>query len=111
MEKVEEKNIVQELEHRIFQRVNFTQDIAEETLSRIMDEVILEWGSNQYLSLKEKQRLKTRLYQSMRGLDVLTPLLEREEVTEIMVNGPNHIFIEEGGRVFPYEDHFADESL
>lgn len=105
----EEQCLLKELEKMIFQRINFNGEIEEEELLKVMDEVILEAGKTKYLPLKEKNRLKNRLNHRMRGLDVLTPLLEREDITEIMVNGHEKIFVEIEGHIKQWEDHFADE--
>ena len=51
------------------------------------------------MSLKEKIRLKSYIYASIRGLDVLQELLDDKTITEIMVNGTEDIFIERSGAV------------
>ena len=45
----------------------------------------------------------------MRRLDVLQELLEDDEVTEILVNGPKHIFYEKNGEFHEYAYHFNSE--
>ena len=42
---------------------------------------------------------KTEIFDSLRKWDVLQDLLEDDEITEIMVNGPEHIFIEKKGKL------------
>lgn len=70
-----------------------------------IDQLILR--SNRRLSLLEKENLRKELFNSILRLDVLQSLLEDPEITEIMVNGPNHIFIEKFGHIQPYERHFS----
>ena len=49
------------------------------------------------------------VFNSIRKLDVLQEILEDSSITEIMVNGPNHIFIEKGGRLQPYPKTFSSQ--
>ena len=62
-------------------------------------------------SLEEMLHLTQSLQNTMRGLDILQPYLDDPEVSEIMVNGPDQIFIEKQGRIrkedlqFDSEDH------
>jgi len=46
------------------------------------------------------------MYNSIKGLDVLQDIVDNPDITEIMVNGPEHIFIEENGRITEYPEHF-----
>lgn len=62
-------------------------------------------------SILEKRELTEKLIHSMRGLDILQPLLNDPEISEIMVNGPQNIFIERKGKLercpfsFDNEEH------
>ncbi len=61
------------------------------------------------LSDRERGALVRRVVDEALGLGVLEPLLEDESVTEIMVNGPDHIYIERRGQVERIETTFASE--
>lgn len=75
-------------------------EIDESRLLHMIDENIGKSGGEEYIRYAEKKRLRTEIFNSMRKLDVLQELLEDETITEIMVNGPDRIFIEKGGRLF-----------
>ena len=49
------------------------------------------------------------MFNSLRKLDVLEDLLNDEEITEIMINGPDNIFIEKKGQVIHWEEKFSSE--
>lgn len=63
-------------------------------------------------SFLEKHELAESLLHTMRGMDILQPLIEDPEISEIMVNGHRNIFIERGGKIercpFSFDD---DEHL
>jgi len=61
------------------------------------------------LSIDARHELEQTLFYALRKLDVLQELLEDEEITEIMVNGANHIFYEKKGRIFKYEKCFTSK--
>lgn len=63
---------------------------------------------NREPSLSAKRKLCREIYNSMRGMDILQPLMEDPEISEIMVNGPRNIFIERAGKIEKVDLSFAD---
>ncbi|MFD7612322.1 CpaF family protein [Streptomyces sp. NPDC059828] len=66
-------------------------------LERVLGHIISREGP--VLSAAERAQLIRRVVDEALGLGVLEPLLEDASITEIMVNGPDQIFVERGGRV------------
>lgn len=62
-----------------------------------VEEVVFEKTRHLHLGISEKRQLVERIFNSLRRFDILEPLLEDPEITEIMINGPNNIFIEKNG--------------
>ncbi len=83
--------------------------MEDEELNACIHQVIEEEGKHQYLPLKRRLELKTRLYDAFRRLDILQELVDDPEVTEIMVNGKDHIFVERHGRISRWKHGFARE--
>ena len=65
-------------------------------------------GRRIQLNAREQRRLAAELVDDMLGLGPLESLLEDESIADIMVNGPNRIFIERRGKVEISEAHFRD---
>ncbi|MEQ8506570.1 MAG: CpaF family protein [Rhodospirillales bacterium] len=63
-----------------------------------------------HLNLIEQRDLVTMLLNDMLGLGPLEPLLADERVTDIMVNGPDQVFVERGGRLELAEVRFRDNA-
>lgn len=61
------------------------------------------------MTIKERIKIHKEVFNSIKGLGILEDLLEMDEVTEIMINGRNHIFIEKAGRIIPYDDSIESE--
>ena len=57
----------------------------------------------------ERSRLVEELVGEVGGFGPLDPLLSDETITEIMVNGPNHVYIERGGKIERVESHFLND--
>lgn len=66
-------------------------------LERVLGHIISREGP--VLSTVERSQLIRRVVDEALGLGILEPLLEDASITEIMVNGPDAIFVERGGRV------------
>lgn len=94
---------------KVLRRLDLTKDINEEQLQDIILDVIEDAGREEYLSLDEKMKISRELFHSFRRLDILQDLLEDEEITEVMVNGTEHIFYEKGGRLYRSERRFISE--
>ena len=62
-----------------------------------------------FLTLEKKEQLRKELYASIRGLDILEELLEQEDISEIMINGPHAVFLEKGGRLIRSEKTFESK--
>ncbi|MCB5943200.1 CpaF family protein [Acidocella sp. KAb 2-4] len=60
------------------------------------------------LNAREQRGLATELVDDMLGLGPLEPLLLDESITDIMVNGPDHTFVERGGKLTQVPVRFRD---
>lgn len=100
---------ISELREKVMKKIDVSVDISDEKVKEIVDGVILEYGNEKGMSVREKYRLQKEIYDSIRGLDILEELLEDKNITEIMINGPNSIFIERDGRIEKYNNRFSSK--
>lgn len=89
--------------------MDISNNLSDEALNQIIDDAILSYSKNSYLSLKDKCTYHKKIMNSLRGLDILQDLIDDPSISEIMVNGPNHIFIEKDG-IVSKTDLFFDSS-
>lgn len=99
--------IFSELRNRLMERLDSMWESTDEEVMELIDSLIMEEGRRLGLNLRQKSELRRELFCSVRKLDVLQELLEDSGITEIMVNGWQHIFVEKNGRIFPWEKHFT----
>lgn len=98
-----------ELKRQVLERVDLSREVPDEEMQDLIDEVVLFHGREHHLTLDEKCSLKKGLFYALRKMDVLQELLEDENVTEIMVNGMNGIYLEERGKLRRWEKNFYSE--
>ena len=94
------------LKQEIRMELQGISQIEEENLQECIDQAIRREGRRQYLPLRRRLELKARLYDSFRRLDILQELVDDPEVTEIMVNGKDRIFVEKNGRISQWDRTF-----
>lgn len=95
------------LRDRVQDRLDLSRELQDEEVRALIDEEILRQSRKSYLLLEEKLQMQRELFNAMRRLDILQELIEDPEVTEIMVNGPEDIFIEKKGRLFRWNRKFS----
>ena len=103
------QELIAQVRQILSDRIDLTRRISDEDVRSAIADIIAERSREQYLSIKDKKTIMDGVFQSMRGLDVLQPLLDDPQVTEIMVNGPDNIFYEKSGELYRSKVHFRDQ--
>jgi pilus assembly protein CpaF len=91
------------------EQIDLSKDIKDEALIDLIDETILGKSRESYIGLKEKNMLRKEIFNAIRRFDILQELVDDDQITEIMVNGPNQIFIEKEGGILPWEGKFESK--
>ena len=89
----------EELHERILKELDMSREIDDDQLIELIHGVLEERGRETYIPLKEKATVGKELFNAFRKLDILQELIEDDTITEIMINGTEHIFIERKGRL------------
>jgi len=99
----------QKIKSRLLEKLDHSMEIEDEAVQELIEKEVWLMGKETYIPLAEKKRLCREIYYAIRKFDVLQELLEDETVTEIMVNGPDHIFIEKEGRLQRWQVSFESK--
>lgn len=83
-------------------------ECSDEELYELIEERVFEKSHSTYISQNNKEILVRGIFNSIRGMDVLQELVDNPDITEIMVNGCDNIFIEKNGRISRYPEKFVD---
>lgn len=100
----------EEYQAKILRELDLSKEVSDEDLMELIHRILGESEQEAYISLKEKAGIGKDLFNAFRKLDILQELLEDDEITEIMINGTDNIFIEKEGQLFRFEKHFTDRS-
>lgn len=79
--------------------MDFRRELSDEEVEEAIDEVLLGEKSLVICPVELRRRLRKELFDSLRRLDILQIFVEDSSVTEIMINGTEHIFVERDGRL------------
>ncbi|MBQ8184486.1 MAG: CpaF family protein [Lachnospiraceae bacterium] len=98
-----------QIKERVLERLDLSRELSDEEVLDVIDEVILESSKERYLGLAEKKQLQKALFDTMRRLDILQELVDDPEITEIMINGTSHIFVERNGKLTKWDKRFSSK--
>jgi len=99
---------IESLREKVMQRLDLSKETGDEELMEIIRQVLEEHTGEHYIPLKKKAGLGRELFNTFRKLDILQEILEDDEITEIMNNGTDHIFIEKEGKLMRLNKRFTD---
>ena len=91
--------IKRELCRKVQEQLDYGKDYTDEEVEEAIDELLLNQDNLQAYPVELKRRLRKELFDSLRRLDILQIFVEDSSVTEIMINGMDHIFIEREGKL------------
>ena len=105
--------IKRELEQRVLEMMDYSRETSDEEVCDMIDQLFMREESLRICTVEERRQLKKDIFCALRRLDILQNLLEDKEVTEIMINGPSHLFAERSGKLEKLEEQFesADKLL
>lgn len=104
------EKIQQEIQEELLRELEQGVSFSDEQMQDEIEIRVLKRGQMEYLTIEEKMELVKKIFNSVRRLDVLQELLEDQDITEIMINGPDHIFIEKGGRLLDSGKKFPSQA-
>lgn len=104
------KSEIEQLRDLVIERVDMSREPDDSELHKIIDSVIEKNQDYRYMSIKKRQIIHKKIYSLISGLGIIEELLEEPDITEIMINGPNNIFVEKKGRINKIDERFESEN-
>lgn len=95
------------LRRKVIESTDISDYVDDEEIYDAIDRVIVGESGKNAIRVHDRILLRQRLFDSIRGLDILQNIVDDETVTEIMVNGPDNIFVEKDGRISKYCEQFS----
>lgn len=83
--------------------------LSDEELSDEIEQIVEEQTRDQYFPIQEKVQIAQQVYSSIRGFGILDSIISDENITEVMINGPDNIFIEKDGKLRKINEKFENQ--
>ena len=94
------------LRREVQKKMELVREFSDKEVEEAIDEALLAHKDTMLYTVEARRKLKRELFDSLRRLDVLQIFVDNKTVTEIMINGKDHIFIEQEGRLRELEVGF-----
>lgn len=104
----QERDIVLDIKNYISSNLSLSQ-ISDEELQDKVEEIVAQKIGNVYCSIDQRVSIVEQVYSSIRGFGLLDSIIKDDTITEVMINGPKNIFIEQGGRLTKLDKQFESQ--
>ncbi|MED9903673.1 MAG: CpaF family protein [Lachnospiraceae bacterium] len=105
-EKVQE--FVEQTKNYIYDNFNLNV-LSDEKLEEDIEALVTEKLRDIYMPLEEKAGIVRQIYSAIRGFGILDGIMADDDITEVMINGPEEIFIEKKGKLEKSVQTFESE--
>lgn len=99
--------ICREIRRALTDRLRSEEEPDDDEIRDIISDMVMAHPEARRLPVGSRVALSRELFCSVRRLDILQDLIDDKTVTEIMVNGPDCIFIEQSGKIRLWDRHFS----
>ena len=104
----QEQILVKELKSYVSENFPLSK-IGDEELEERVEQLVEQRIGNQYCPIKQRVSIVQQVYSSIRGFGLLDSIINDDAITEVMINGPDNIFIERGGRLSKLDKKFESQ--
>ena len=103
-----EQRLVSELKQYVTENLPLSK-ISDEELEERIEDIVEQRLAGQYCSIEQRLSIVRQIYSSIRGFGLLDSIISDDTITEVMINGPEHIFIEQNGCLFKLDKQFESQ--
>jgi len=103
-----EEQIVSEIKKYISDNLSLS-NLSDDELQEKVEEIVNQKLNGVYCSIEQRVSIIQQVYSSIRGFGLLDSIISDDTITEVMINGPDNIFIEQSGRLFKLDKHFESQ--
>ena len=104
----QERDIVLDIRNYISSNLSLSQ-MSDEALQDKVEEIVAQKIGNVYCPIDQRVSIVEQVYSSIRGFGLLDSIIKEDTITEVMINGPKNIFIEQGGRLTKLDKQFESQ--
>ncbi|MEE1124902.1 MAG: CpaF family protein [Acutalibacteraceae bacterium] len=104
----QEQNFVAEIKLYVTENLPLNS-IEDDELQERIEEIVAQKIAGIYCPIEQRVSIVEQVYSSIRGFGLLDSIIKDDTITEVMINGPENIFIEQNGRLFKLDKQFESQ--
>jgi len=104
----QEQKFVAEIKKYVTENLPLSK-MSDEELEEKVEEIVQQKLSGVYCSIEQRVSIIQQVYSSIRGFGLLDSIISDDTITEVMINGPENVFIEQNGRLFKMDKQFESQ--
>ncbi len=108
MDYEQEQQLVTEIKRFVTDNLPLSK-MSDEELEEKVEEIVTQRIGGRYCSIEQRLSIIQQVYSSIRGFGLLDSIMNDDTITEVMINGPENIFIEQNGRLFKLDKQFESQ--
>ncbi|MEF2870887.1 MAG: CpaF family protein [Agathobacter rectalis] len=105
---INEEEFVDDIKRFVSENVSLSK-ISDEELAERIDQIVTDRLKDIYCPIETKVSISQQVYSSIRGFGLLDSIISDDSITEVMINGPEKIFIEKKGRLIRLDKKFESQ--
>ena len=104
-----EQQLVTEIKKYVSMNLPLSELTNEQLQEKVEEIAENQFFSGQYISIQQRIAIVEQVYSSIRGFGLLDTIISDDTITEVMINGPENVFIEQNGRVTKLDRQFESQ--
>lgn len=104
----QEQKLVADIKRYITENLPLSK-LSDEELSDQVEQIVAQRVSGSYCPIEQRVSITEQVYSSIRGFGLLDSIIKDDTITEVMINGPDNVFIEQNGRLFKLDKKFESQ--
>lgn len=104
----QEQQLVAEIKKYVTENLPLSK-MSDEELEEEVEQIVAQRIGGRYCSIEQRLSMIQQVYSSIRGFGLLDSIISDDTITEVMINGPKDIFIEQNGRLFKLDKQFESQ--
>lgn len=108
MDKSDDMQLIEDIKKYILDSLPLSK-LSDEELEENIEVIFSQMTTGRYFPIQQKISIIRQVYSSIRGFGLLDSIMSDPSITEVMINGPDDIFIEKNGRVIKLDKKFESQ--
>ncbi len=104
----QEQQLVAQIKQYITENLPLSK-LSDEELEEQVEQAVALKIAGIYCPIDQRVSITQQVYSSIRGFGLLDSIIKDDTITEVMINGPDHVFIEQNGRLFKLDKKFESQ--